>query len=242
MITKNQFKYIQSLGQKKPRDADNVFIAEGPKLVNELLLSPICNVTHIYAVSNWIAQNKQLQSEIVEVTHEELEKISQLNTPNQVVAIAEKIKWNGEPQVKNKVSLVLDTIQDPGNLGTIIRLADWFGIETIFCSNDSADIYNPKVVQSSMGSITRVRAEYMDLTDLLKHNNEIRLYATVLDGRDITKMEKLNEGLIVIGNESKGISEEILKLSNVKITIPKKGNAESLNVAVATGIILSHLL
>jgi len=241
MITKNQVKYIQSLGQKKSRDADNVFIAEGPKLVKELIDAENCRVTQLYALKEWI-DNAGTGVEMIEVSVDELQKISQLTTPNQVLAVAEKIKWENEPVVKGNVSLALDTIQDPGNMGTIIRLADWFGIKNIFCSADSADVYNPKVVQASMGSITRVRVEHLDLLPFLKANNDIRIYATVLNGRDITKMEKINEGIIVIGNESKGVSDEILDLSNVQITIPKKGKAESLNAAVATGIILSHLV
>jgi TrmH family RNA methyltransferase len=126
-------------------------------------------------------------------------------------------------------------------MGTIIRLADWFGIKNIFCSTDCADIYSPKVVQASMGSISRVRVEYTDILSLLIENNDMRIYAAVLNGMDITKMEKISEGIIVIGNESKGIHAEMLKLANVQITIPGKGKAESLNAAVATGIILSHL-
>ena len=241
MIAKNQLKYIQSLGQKKPRDNDNVFVAEGPKLVAELLQASNCKIIRIYALKNWIEQNPETTAEVIEVTEAELEKISQLKTPNLVLAVAEKIKWDADMQLKGSISLALDAIQDPGNMGTIIRLADWFGVKNILCSNDCADIYNPKVVQASMGSITRVRVEYTDILSLLKNNNDIRVYAAVLDGRDITKMEKLNEGIIIIGNESKGINDELLKLSNVQITIPGKGKAESLNAAVATGIILSHL-
>ena len=126
-------------------------------------------------------------------------------------------------------------------MGTIVRLADWFGVRNIICSMDCVDVYNPKVVQASMGSITRVRVEYTDLFSWLKSNNDVPIYATTLNGKDITKMEKLKEGIIIIGNESKGISDEILELSNVQITIPGKGKAVSLNAAVATGIILSHL-
>ena len=244
MITKNQVKYIQSLGQKKSRDEENCFIAEGPKLVNELLAAGNCKLVQLYALKGWIEANASAnkESEVIEVLTGELEKISQLTTPNQVLAIVEKIKWEGEAKVQGEVSLVLDTIQDPGNMGTIIRLADWFGVKNIFCSMDSTDFYNPKVVQSSMGSISRVRVEYTDIISFLKKHNELRIYAAVLDGRDITKMERINEGIIVIGNESKGIHEEILKLANVKITIPGKGKAESLNAAVAAGIILSHLV
>lgn len=241
MITKNQVKYIQSLGQKKLRDEEQVFIAEGPKLVDELLQADTCKVIQVYALDEWTAIAKT-NADIIRITPGELQKISQLITPNQVLAIAKKIQWDHEPIMKGTVSLVLDEIQDPGNMGTIIRLADWFGIKNIFCSHGSVDNYNPKVVQASMGSITRVRVEYADLTTLLKNNQELRVYATALDGRDITKMEKLAEGFIVIGNESKGISDEILKLANVQITIPGKGKAESLNAAVATGIILSHLI
>jgi TrmH family RNA methyltransferase len=241
MITKNQVKYIQSLGQKNCRDADHVFIAEGPKIVNELLMAENCNVIQIYALKDWI-NNTKTNAELTEVSQDELKKISQLTTPNQVLAIAKMLNWDSDPVIKGSISLALDTIQDPGNMGTIIRLADWFGIKNIFCSLECVDVYNPKVVQASMGSITRVRIIYADLSTFLKENNDLRIYATVLNGRDITKMEKISEGIILMGNESRGISEEILNLANVQITIPGKGKAESLNAAVATGIILSHLV
>jgi TrmH family RNA methyltransferase len=244
MITKNQVKYIQSLGQKKSRDIENHFIAEGPKLVNELLTAENCRIHQLFALKGWINENPNAgnQTEVIELSDAELDKISQLTTPNQVLAVIEKLQWKNDPEMKGNISLALDTIQDPGNMGTIIRLADWFGIKNIFCSADCADVYSPKVVQASMGSISRVRVEYTDILSWLIENKDVRIYAAVLDGRDITKMEKINEGIIVIGNESKGISGEILKLANVQITIPGKGEAESLNAAVATGIILSHLV
>lgn len=241
MITKNQVKYIQSLGQKKWRDAEQVFIAEGPKLVNELLIATNCKIIQLYALKGWIDQI-QPPVEVIEVTIDELQKISQLSTPNQVLAIAGKINWESDAIIKDNISLALDEIQDPGNMGTIIRLADWFGVKNIFCSMNCADSYNPKVVQASMGSITRVRIEYNDLPVWVKKNSNLSVYATGLNGEDVTKMEKMDEGIIIIGNESKGISNELLKLANVQITIPRKGKAESLNVAVATGIILSHLI
>ena len=241
MITKNQVKYIQSLGQKKWRDSEQVFIAEGPKLVNELLTAANCKIIQLYALNEWIDQVKP-DAEVTAVTTDELQKISQLSTPNQVLAIAEKIKWESEAVIKGNISLALDEIQDPGNMGTIIRLADWFGVKNIFCSINCADSYNPKVVQASMGSITRIRLEYNDLPAWLKKNNDLSSYATVLNGEDVTKMHKMNEGIIIIGNESKGISHEVLKLGSIQITIPRKGKAESLNAAVATGIILSHLV
>ena len=243
MITKNQVKYIQSLGQKKSRDAENKFVAEGPKIVNELLEANNCPVLQVFALKEWIQHSPDANggAEMIEVSDDELKKISQLVTPNQVLAVAEKIKWDNEAEIKDHISLALDAVQDPGNMGTIIRIADWFGVRNIFCSNDCADVYNPKVVQSAMGSITRVRIEYVELNSWLKTNNEVRIYAAVLNGRDITKMERLKEGIIVVGNESKGINEEIIKHVNVQVTIPGKGKAESLNAAVATGIILSHL-
>jgi len=244
MITKNQVKYIQSLGQKKSRDIENRFIAEGPKLVNELLTAENCRIIQVLALKEWINENPTASNhtDVIELSDLELEKISQLTTPNQVLAVIEKIQWENDPEIKGNISLALDTIQDPGDMGTIIRLADWFGIKNIFCSTDCADVYNPKVVQASMGSISRVRVEYTEILSWLKEKKDIRIYAAVLDGQDITKMEKINEGIIVIGNESKGINTEMLKLANVKVTIPGKGKAESLNAAVATGIILSHLV
>jgi TrmH family RNA methyltransferase len=244
MITKNQVKYIQSLGQKKSRDIENRFIAEGPKLVNELLTAENCRIIQVLALKEWINENPTASSrtEVIELSDLELEKISQLTSPNQLLAVIEKIQWKNDPEIKGNISLALDTIQDPGNMGTIVRLADWFGIKNIFCSTDCADVYNPKVVQASMGSISRVRVEYTDILSWLIENKDIRIYAAVLDGKDITKMEKVSEGIIVIGNESKGINTEMLKLANVQITIPGKGKAESLNAAVATGIILSHLV
>jgi TrmH family RNA methyltransferase len=148
--------------------------------------------------------------------------------------------------LKNKVTIVADGIQDPGNLGTIIRCADWFGIQQVICSKDSADIYNPKTVQATMGSIARIKVYYEDLVQLLSENKQkddnIRIYAAALNGNDITNMPPVEEGVIIIGNESKGISEALLQLADEKITIFKRGKAESLNAAVASGIILSHLI
>ncbi len=143
--------------------------------------------------------------------------------------------------LKNKITLVLDTIQDPGNLGTIIRIADWFGVEQVVCSRDSADLYNSKTIQATMGSFLRVKLFYRDLGEWLSTVNDVRIYAAEMEGRSVSSMEKIKEGVIVIGNEYQGISPEILKYCNARITIPGKGGAESLNAAVATGIILSHV-
>ncbi len=242
MVSKSQFKYIQSLGQKKYRDEEGVFVAEGPKLVKELIESHV-ELMQVYALNEWIEENKDLLKSInvTAITETELERMSQLKTPNKVIAIVKKFEVN-EPAIKERISLVLDTIRDPGNLGTIIRIADWFGISQIICSADCADMYNSKVVQATMGSIARVNVFYTDLPGWLKQRSGVRIYAAMLEGKDVTKMNTIKEGLIIIGNESMGIDKEVLQYSNEKISIPRKGSAESLNAAVATGIILSHLI
>lgn len=244
MLSKSKVKYIQSLGQKKFRQQEGVFIAEGPKLVLELLLSVPGNIVEIFALKEWIeAHQTQIKAfTCSEISEQELEKISQLATPNLVIAVLTNLDKTAPPQAKEQVVLALDGIQDPGNLGTIIRIADWFGVTQIVCSEDSADVYNPKVVQSTMGSIARVRISYTDLQQWLKEQKDTAIYATVLQGEDINRMKKISSGILLIGNESKGISPEILKLANATITIPRKGGAESLNAAVATGIVLSHLI
>ncbi len=244
MLGKSQAKYIQSLGQKKVRDEEGVFIAEGPKIVAELLASSHAKIQQLYALPSWIKANQNDCNgvELVEADEKDLEKISQLATPNQVLAVLKKFDIPTDIQTKGTVSIVLDTIQDPGNLGTIVRIADWFGIDQIICSADCADMYNSKVVQSTMGSIARVSLFYTDLVSWLQEQKDVFIYAAALEGQNVTAMKKVNEGLIVIGNESKGISPSIVELVDVRITIPRKGSAESLNAAVATGIILSHIV
>ncbi len=243
MLGKSRAKYIQSLGQKKVRDTEGIFIAEGPKIIDELLASAKSNLQEIYGVHSWIdAHHDEFRGiQLTEVSKTELQKISQLTTANQVLAVVKKFGEPSDLLLKGQVSLVLDTIQDPGNLGTIIRIADWFNIKQIICSKDCADMYNPKVVQSTMGSFVRVQLFYKDLRECLEQQHGIRIYAAALEGRDVTAMEKITEGLIIIGNESKGISPDIIKLANVQITIPRKGKAESLNAAAATAVILSHI-
>jgi len=244
MLGKSQAKYIQSLGQKKVRDEDGVFIAEGPKIVAELLASARADIVQLYALPDWIRtnQNDCKGVELLEVDEIDMGKISQLATPNKVLAVIRKFEAPPDIQTKGTVSLALETVQDPGNLGTIIRIADWFGVEQIFCSTDCADMYNPKVVQSTMGSIARVKMCYTDLAILLREQKDVFIYAAALKGQNVTAMKKITEGLVIIGNESKGISPVIFELVDVAITIPRKGDAESLNAAVAAGIILSHIV
>ena len=242
MPGKSKVKYIQSLGFKKFRDEVHAFVAEGPKVIRELLLEKV-NVQELFATKEWIDGNKNLLTNvsITEITQQELERISFLTTPNQVLAIVKKPGDEVKINCKGKITLMLDTIQDPGNMGTIIRTADWFGVSQIICSHDCADIYNPKVVQASMGCIARVMVYYTELKDFLKQQEQIRIYAATLEGKD-AGATKIHEGIIIIGNESRGIHPEILDMANVKINIRRIGKAESLNAAVAAGIILSHIL
>jgi TrmH family RNA methyltransferase len=243
MLLKQKIKYIQTLGQKKFRKQEKLFIAEGPKLVQELLEADPSMVKEVFAVNEWLDEHKKIlvKTEVTGISETELERISQLTTPNKVLAIVSQFDEEQEIISKGKLTLVLDCIQDPGNLGAIIRTADWFGIEQIVCSPDSADLYNPKVVQATMGSIARVKVFYTELKEWLEEQKDISIYATTLEGQDVTTVKKIKEGIIIFGNESKGISAEILQLSTVKLTIPGKGKAESLNAAVAAGVVLGYL-
>ncbi|MDQ6843251.1 MAG: RNA methyltransferase [Bacteroidota bacterium] len=246
MLSKKIIKYIQSLSHKKLRDEHAAFIAEGPKVVAELLLAKTFTCKIICAEQEWLSANKNLLDndgvDIHEIDEGLLHKISALKTPNKVVAVFNKKEQNKQPQFSNKITLILDDINDPGNMGTIIRIADWFGIENIICSEGCVDCYNPKVVQSTMGSLARVNVLYTDLLSFITMHKNIIVYAAALSGSDLTEYKTLQEGFILIGNESRGIREELLAVSETQITIPRYGKAESLNAAVATGIILSHLI
>lgn len=244
MLTKSKVKYIQSLGQKKFREEHSLFIAEGPKLLHELLTDAKAAVQEIFALQEWVDENNGLikSNPCTIISPAELEKISQLTTPNQVLAVVKQFEASSLPEVKDTITLALDDIRDPGNLGTIIRIADWFGITQIVCSKECADCYNPKVVQATMGSIARVKVCYTDIAGWLQSIESIPVYAAVLNGQDIASVNKTREGILLVGNESKGLRQELINAANVKITIPRKGKAESLNAAVATGIILSHLI
>ena len=243
MLVKTQVKYIQSLSQKKLRDEEGVFVAEGPKIVEELLQAGNTDLVQLYAENAWIQKQAFLpQNAVQTVTPADLERISFLQTPHQVLGVFRKPVFPKGLSLRNKISLMLDTVQDPGNLGTIIRCADWFGISTVICSRDSADVFNPKVVQSTMAGIARVRVLYEDLPQFLQQHSDIPVYAATLNGTPLPKLGQLKEGILLIGNESKGISDELLEMSSHKVTIPRIGKAESLNAAVAAGIILSHIV
>lgn len=236
MISKNEVKYIQSLSDKKNRDREGMFVAEGPKLVNDLLANGLFSKI-IFTTKN-AADYSQYKTETKEITLQDLQRISQWETPNEVIGIFYKKKVSPF-YFKNSLTLALDGIQDPGNLGTIIRTADWFGITQIIASPDTVDCYNSKVIQSTMGSIARVNMHYTDLT-LVLADAGITVIGALLAGKNLYQLDALTEGIIVIGNESKGIRNEVLPLIGQAVTIPRFGKAESLNAAIATGIILSH--
>ncbi len=254
MLSKNQVKFINSLKLKKNREAEGLFVAEGIKIVNELLHSGII-VKQIYSSRNYQLSIFNYHIDVVRIKESELKRISSLNSPNEVLAICEIPSHTLSPAALiNKLCLVLDTIQDPGNLGTIIRIADWFGIEHIICSPETVEVYNPKVVQATMGSISRVQVHYTPLAGFLEDMNKqgsCRIYGALLDGEELYKTTLSDSGLIVIGNESKGISPELLPFITDKIRIPhftpsgKEAlssitTAESLNAAIATSVICSE--
>ncbi|MBB1284260.1 RNA methyltransferase [Flavisolibacter sp. BT320] len=235
MLSKKVLKDIQSLSLKKHRDETGLFVAEGPKVVEELLTVAPLHVQNVYALSSWVEGR-----EGVEVISEvDLEKASQLKTPNQVIAVCRQFQ-NHRPDATT-FTLCLDTIQDPGNFGTIIRIADWFGIKNIVCSRGCADLYNGKVVQSTMASISRVNV-YYDKEETWLTEQTVPVYAATLHGIPLHEFSKTETGILVIGNESKGIRSEWISRATHPVTIPRRGEAESLNAAVATGILLSHLL
>jgi TrmH family RNA methyltransferase len=241
MLSKKEIKDIQSLGLKKHREETKLFVAEGPKIVGELAQIIPSRIQMIYGVQEWINEARGLVDplKIKEVSEAELGKISGLQTPNKVIAVIKQS--DAVEPVVSSFALYLDMIQDPGNFGTIIRIGDWFGIKNIVCSVGCADLYNPKVVQSTMASIARVNV-YYDEEGRWLSKQKVPVYAAALDGKSIHQYGKTKEGILLIGNESKGLRKELIELAKEKITIPRIGSAESLNAAVATGIILSHLV
>jgi RNA methyltransferase, TrmH family len=241
MLSKKEIKDIQSLGLKKRRVETGLFVAEGPKIVSELLATVPGQVQKLLAVEEWAESHRGQVRDIplYVVTTDELQRASSLQTANQVLAVLQQFH-SKEPVIHHNLCLYLDAIQDPGNFGTIIRIADWFSIKEVVCHEGCADLYNPKVVQSTMASIARVNVWYdKDLSWIKKQ--QVPILAATLEGRSLYEHGKLEEGILLIGNESKGLQASLLELATEQITIPRRGEAESLNAAVATGIILSHL-
>lgn len=239
MITKNQIKYIKDLSKKAFRLQERKFVIEGEKLLDELFSSDV-DVTEIFALDSWADKRPGLT--VTRISEKELSRISQLKTPNQVVAIVPVFEDDLADETENGLTLFLDRINDPGNLGTIIRMADWFGVTKIICTEQSVDVYNPKVIQSSMGSVFRVPVYYVEpgsfFESYKKQFPENKIIGAGMQGEVLNDSALPENGLLVMGSESHGISKEIEEQITQMVTIPKMGFAESLNVAVATGIIL----
>lgn len=252
-ISKPKIKLIHSLDSKKGRRESGLFIAEGPKVVGDLL--ELIPARLIIATGEWLKTNKHYNdnAEIIEVSEEELKKASLLQHPQKVLALFSIPNYTDgnennlvnlltkKDDDKQKLTIALDGVQDPGNLGTIIRIADWFGISDIICSNDTVDAFGPKVVQATMGSIARVRVHYTDLEKLIKALPEgFPVYGTFLDGCDLYEKPLSVGGIIIMGNEGKGISQSVKSLVNHRLLIPNypkgRNTADSLNVAIATAI------
>jgi TrmH family RNA methyltransferase len=237
MVSKNQIKLISSLQQKKQRQTHQLFIAEGIKGIQELLDAHF-ELEHLYTTElDFETVPTSLRTQVSEV---DLKKISALTTPNTCLAVF-KIP---EPKNISTTGLIvaLDSIRDPGNLGTILRLCDWFGIQQLVCSKETVDVYNPKVVQATMGSIARVNVTYVDLNDFIA-TSKLPVFGTFMDGENIYNSALPQDGIIVMGNEANGISSELEKIITNRLTIPRFGilqKTESLNVATATAIVLSE--
>ena len=248
MLSKQVTKIVQNLEKKKFRDKYHLFKIEGEKLVLELLRSPL-TIHTLIAFPEWIEQNQKLLSDVnvQEADEREMHSISNFQSLPPAIALAEIPEYIYDEQaIFGSLSLVLNGIQDPGNLGTILRVADWFGIRYVLCDQDCANAYNPKCVQASMGAVFRVKTCYTSLSGLLEkaRQQQLPVFGTFLDGEDIYTSPLSERGLIVMGNEGKGISSDIARFTDRKLTIPSFANraeaTESLNVGVATGIILSE--
>lgn len=242
-LSKNKLKYIRSLKDKKHRSEHGTFIAEGNKLVTDLL--PYLKCQLLVATSDFIeGVNSSVVEEVIEVKQNQLDQASFLQNPQQVLAVFYQPKPKEDIDISKELILALDGVQDPGNLGTIVRVADWYGIRHILCSMDTADIYNPKVVQATMGALARVNVSYIDLKSFLAENQQHPIYGTLLDGKDMYEEDIATNGIIVMGNEGNGIRPEIAELLTKKLYIPNypKGEltSESLNVSVATAIICAE--
>lgn len=236
MLSKNQIKFIIQLRQKKNRLKHQLFIAEGVKVINELLDSNF-KLHGLFTVDPF---NSNANFDEIIISQTELKKISCLTTPNKALAVFKMPK--PRPVNKEQLIVALDDVRDPGNLGTIIRLCDWFGIGDLVCSAKTVDVYNPKVVQATMGSITRVNVSYVDLSVFLD-KVETTVFGAFMDGKSIYESKLPNTGVLILGNEANGISESIKNHINQRISIPRFGTlkaTESLNVATATAILLSE--
>jgi len=241
MLSKRISRYIKSLQLKKYRKQENSFIVEGTKGVIELLKSDYHTQIVVYTKSfdyKLFTPFSLAGIELIEVNQKELEQIGTFKTNDSVLAVA-TAKPNAQIELGSGLVLALDDVRDPGNLGTIIRIADWYGIDKILCSSESADFYNPKVINATMGSFTRVEACYTNLFDFLQ-KTDLPIYGALLEGENIYNQELSPKGVLVMGNESRGIGREMNRLITHPLNIPRRGGAESLNVSIATAVIIDN--
>lgn len=244
MLSKSQIKRLRSLQRKKERKNTGLYVVEGKKIVEEILYSSN-DWLELYATSNWFREHSKYEGldNSFEISEKDLAQVSTLKTPNEVLLVLKQKDEIDLTEVQSdKMILALDGVKDPGNMGTIIRLADWFGVKHVLCSSDCVDQYNPKTVQSAMGSINSLQLHYGDLAQMLSDLNTHQIYACDLHGASIYKTDLAEQSILLMGSESHGISDEILHMANQKITIPSFSNSgiDSLNVATATAIVLSE--
>lgn len=240
-LSKNTIKWINALRHKKYRQKYNKFIVEGDKMAEEILEQNRWKIDRIFALPPWIEKHDNRLSrhrqKVEAITPAELKKLSTLRTPNQVLAVLDRREYKPLSNGTGEKVLYLDGIQDPGNMGTILRIADWFGLSRVFCSEDCADLYNPKVIQSSMGAFLRVDCRRLPLAELRRSWPEHSVMGAVLDGENAFRAGWPAQGILVMGSEGRGITDHVEKLLTQRLTIPKAGRAESLNAGVACGIL-----
>ena len=248
MLTRNTLKYIQSLKQKKFRQMYNNFVVEGEKMATEIIQHQGLIIEGIFALGPWIKANRSLLANvdtiIQEVSPKDLARISSLKTPNQILVVCKVPSYKLDlATINNSLTLFLADLQNPGNMGSILRIADWFGLPYVFCSKNTVEAYNPKVIQASMGAFLRVKIVPIEFSELIEKVTNLPVFAAVLQGENVFKTNLPKNGLLVIGNEGAGVSPKIVEQASHLIRIPKgkSGGAESLNAAVATGILCAAL-
>jgi len=251
MLSHSQFKLIRSLNLKKYREEHNLFVAEGQKIILELLQCKTCKIHSLFltdAAKRWLERHSEFELKSNIVSQSELERISFFKSPSFGLAVVEKpIVVQSEISETNQIILMLDAIRDPGNLGTIIRVADWFGINSIVCSEDTVDAYSPKVIQATMGSFLRTSINYCNLKEYLEHTpKDTHIYGSFMQGQPLHTIKPQVPAIIIVGNESIGISETLHPYISEQISIPggknDKGNPDSLNASVATSILVYHFM
>ncbi len=243
MLSKSKIKLINSLRVKKYRDSENLFVVESNKLANEVLHSSF-TIRFVVATGKWLEKNEiDSKHELIEVSEQEFKKISSQTTPQQILIVLEKPEFDlNIAKLENELYFVLDDIQDPGNLGTIIRLSDWYGMKHVICSHETADVFNHKTIQSTMGAFLRTQVHYVDLVEFFEQVKNTPVYGTFMDGENIHQTKLSSNGAIILGNEGNGISGKLAQHINKRISIPKIGTEgpESLNVAIAAAIVVSE--